>query len=307
MTRIKRQSRASLSSCGQGSGARVPDLGTRAAGRSRGLLTPGFCGRSLTNAKGRTTTGARDDHYFTDEMMREQMAQAVVYTLVVLRHTDRYGSAGTDKIIWEHARRQMGLRANGVQPIVCPVGDDTGVAGIGVFVGSHDEICTIVDGDPAVQARVLALGVAVSSAGASRAGHRRLGAMRGGRLSGGAKVPAGNPRREGIPVRPGISDTRGPVPGARRQPVAAEDRAGRRPRGRPLGRLPGIRRCGRPSGRRAVRRAMADQGRRCAVPGGMPGSAQHRCGVPEIDALVRRLLPGRRPHLQRRPQTAGAD
>jgi len=40
---------------------------------------------------------------FTDEMMREQMAQAVVYTLVVLRPTDKYGSAGTDKIIWEHA------------------------------------------------------------------------------------------------------------------------------------------------------------------------------------------------------------
>ena len=92
---------------------------------------------------------------FTDEMMREQLAQAVVYTLVVLRHTDRYGSAGTDKIIWEHARRQMGLQADGVQPIVCPVGDETGLAGVGVFVGSHDEVCTILDSDPAVQAGIL--------------------------------------------------------------------------------------------------------------------------------------------------------
>ena len=48
---------------------------------------------------------------FTDDMMREQMARAAVYTLVVLRHTDKYRSAGTDKIIWEHARRQMGLQA----------------------------------------------------------------------------------------------------------------------------------------------------------------------------------------------------
>ena len=48
---------------------------------------------------------------FTDEMMREQMTRAAVYTLVVLRHTDKYRRAGTDKIIWEHARRQMGLQA----------------------------------------------------------------------------------------------------------------------------------------------------------------------------------------------------
>ena len=92
---------------------------------------------------------------FTDEMMRQRMAQAISYTLVVLRHTDKYGIQGTDKIIWEHARRQMGLQADGAQPIVCPVGDETGLAGIGVFVGSRDEVRTILDGDPAVQAGIL--------------------------------------------------------------------------------------------------------------------------------------------------------
>jgi hypothetical protein len=92
---------------------------------------------------------------FTDEMMRQRMAQATSYTLVLLRHTDKYGIEGTDNIIWEHARRNMGLQADSIQPIVCPVGDETGLAGIGVFVGNPDEVRAIMDGDPAVQAGIL--------------------------------------------------------------------------------------------------------------------------------------------------------
>ena len=92
---------------------------------------------------------------FTDEMMRERIAEATLYTLVVLRHTDKYGIESTEKVIWEHARRNMGLQADGVMPIVCPVGDETGLAGIGVFVDGPDEVRTIMDGDPAVQAGIL--------------------------------------------------------------------------------------------------------------------------------------------------------
>jgi len=57
-------------------------------------------------------------------MMREQLATAASYTLVVLRRTDRYGMDGTERIIWKHGRRTMGLQADGVMPIACPVGDD---------------------------------------------------------------------------------------------------------------------------------------------------------------------------------------
>lgn len=46
--------------------------------------------------------------------------------------------------------------------------------------------------------------------------------MRGGRLGGGAAVPGGNRRREGMPVRPGISGICGPVPRVRRQSMAAD-------------------------------------------------------------------------------------
>ena len=96
---------------------------------------------------------------YTDEMMRERLTKATSYTLVMLRVTDRYGMEGTDKIIWEHGRRNMELQADGVLPIVCPAGDDTGLAGIGIFVNGPDEVRKIMDDDPAIQAGILSYSV----------------------------------------------------------------------------------------------------------------------------------------------------
>ncbi len=75
---------------------------------------------------------------YTDEMMRERLTQTARYTLVLLRTTDKYGMEGTDKIIWEHGRRNMELQADGQLAIVCPVGDGTGLAGVGIFVDGPD-------------------------------------------------------------------------------------------------------------------------------------------------------------------------
>jgi hypothetical protein len=96
---------------------------------------------------------------YTDEMMRARLAEANSYTLVMLRVTDKYGMDGTDEIIWEHGRRNMELQADGVMPIVCPVGDGTGLAGVGIFVDGPDEVRKIMDGDPAVQAGVFTYSV----------------------------------------------------------------------------------------------------------------------------------------------------
>jgi hypothetical protein len=96
---------------------------------------------------------------YTDEMMRARLAEVTSYTLVVLRVTDRYGMDGTDKIIWEHGRRNMELQADGVMPIVCPVGDETGLAGVGIFVDGPERVREIMDGDPAIQAGVLSYSV----------------------------------------------------------------------------------------------------------------------------------------------------
>jgi hypothetical protein len=92
---------------------------------------------------------------FTDEMMRERLTQASSYTMVLLRITDKYGMDGTQPIIWEHGRRNMGLQVDGVMPIVFPVGDETGLAGVCVFVDGPDTVRSIMDGDPAIQAGIL--------------------------------------------------------------------------------------------------------------------------------------------------------
>ncbi|HEY2948930.1 MAG TPA: hypothetical protein VGJ53_11115 [Micromonosporaceae bacterium] len=44
----------------------------------------------------------------------------------------RYRTADVAKIIWKHGKRNYALRTAGVMPIVCPVGDGSGVEA-GVF------------------------------------------------------------------------------------------------------------------------------------------------------------------------------
>lgn len=59
-------------------------------------------------------------------------------------------------IIWEHGRRNMALHAIGALSIVCPVTDGSDVAGIGIFAAPPAEVREIMEGDPAVEAGVLA-------------------------------------------------------------------------------------------------------------------------------------------------------
>jgi hypothetical protein len=90
----------------------------------------------------------------TDEYMREMLATTKNYCVVVLKPGPRRGEAGTDKIIWEHGRRNFALRAEGRLAIVCPVGDSE-VAGIGIFNATVEETDRIMREDPAVKEGVL--------------------------------------------------------------------------------------------------------------------------------------------------------
>jgi hypothetical protein len=56
----------------------------------------------------------------TDEYMREMLGKAKGYTFLLLRPGPRRHEPGADKVIWEHARRNFALRAEGLLPIVCP-------------------------------------------------------------------------------------------------------------------------------------------------------------------------------------------
>jgi len=92
----------------------------------------------------------------TDEYMREMLQTTRRYTVVILHRTAKRGEPGSDKIIWEHGRRNFGLRRDGVLCIVCPVlRDESDVAGICIFCTDVKETRRIMDDDPAVKAGLL--------------------------------------------------------------------------------------------------------------------------------------------------------
>lgn len=91
---------------------------------------------------------------FTDDMMRERLKQARVYTACILRKTPKMTEPGTERIVWEHGRRNMKLNSEGVLAVVCPVNDGSEVSGLAVFAADLDETKRILDGDPGVQAGI---------------------------------------------------------------------------------------------------------------------------------------------------------
>ncbi len=91
----------------------------------------------------------------TDEYMREMRRKTKAYTLVILHKTPKINESGSHDIVWEHGRRNHQLRGDGKLLIVCPVRDDTDVAGVGIFSTSLEETQKIMDEDPAVKANIL--------------------------------------------------------------------------------------------------------------------------------------------------------
>jgi hypothetical protein len=87
----------------------------------------------------------------SDEFMNAVLAGARNYCLVLLRNGPRRHEPGAGKPVWEHGRRNLSLRADGILAIVCPVVDDTDLCGIGIFDGTPDEVHALMDGDPGVR------------------------------------------------------------------------------------------------------------------------------------------------------------
>jgi hypothetical protein len=90
----------------------------------------------------------------TDEYMFEMLAKSRDYTVVLLTAGPNYESPDARTTIFEHARRNFSLRAEGLLPIVCRVTDDSSWSGIGIFDGTVEEVTKIVEGDPGVQAGI---------------------------------------------------------------------------------------------------------------------------------------------------------
>ena len=92
----------------------------------------------------------------SDDYMREMLAKAKPYTAVLLKATPKRADQESGPIVWEHGRRNFALRADGVLAIVCPITDDSGWSGIGIFNATVDEVIAIMDEDPGVKAGVFA-------------------------------------------------------------------------------------------------------------------------------------------------------
>lgn len=91
----------------------------------------------------------------SDQFMMENLARTRSYTVVVLKKGPAYDPPNSDRIIWEHGRRNFALRAAGVMHVVCPISDGTEMAGIGIFSAEPAQVEAILSGDPAIQAGVL--------------------------------------------------------------------------------------------------------------------------------------------------------
>lgn len=87
----------------------------------------------------------------TDEFMLEIMSHIKTYTIVILKPGPNKNSPGVEKIIWEHARRNFTLRADGVLSIVCPISDGSNVCGLYIFNAGVEEVEEIMNDDPGVK------------------------------------------------------------------------------------------------------------------------------------------------------------
>jgi hypothetical protein len=93
---------------------------------------------------------------FTDDQMLEKLAFTRQYSVVILRAGPRFLDDEADALIWEHGRRNFGLRDTGQLAIVLPASDDSDFCGVAVFTGTVEEAAASMAADPAVQAGVFA-------------------------------------------------------------------------------------------------------------------------------------------------------
>ncbi|MFF0491404.1 hypothetical protein ACWDSJ_06325 [Nocardia sp. NPDC003482] len=90
----------------------------------------------------------------SDEMMRTRIAQAAPYTLVLLRKAPDFDAQQAFPIIWEHGRRNMSLQLDGIMPIICPIRDDSSMAGAAILTVGLDRARELLDADPGVRAGI---------------------------------------------------------------------------------------------------------------------------------------------------------
>jgi hypothetical protein len=97
----------------------------------------------------------------SDAMLMAALNGSAPFTVAILKAGPRFVMPGSDRpdeiagIIWAHGKRNYALHLAGLLPVVCPIGDGSGVTGVGVFRADEDAVRAILDNDPAMVAGVL--------------------------------------------------------------------------------------------------------------------------------------------------------
>ena len=93
----------------------------------------------------------------TDDELKGWLASAKSFTAVILKHGPRYSRQDPEvaALIFTHGKRNFALQKAGLLPMICPIADDSAIAGLGILVATPDQAEQIFSGDPAVLAGVL--------------------------------------------------------------------------------------------------------------------------------------------------------
>ena len=90
----------------------------------------------------------------TDDYMRDILSKSKAYTVVLLKATPKLSAPGSDAVVWEHGRRNLSLRADGLLAIILPITDGSGWSGVAVFDADSETVAGIMNDDPGVQAGI---------------------------------------------------------------------------------------------------------------------------------------------------------
>lgn len=90
----------------------------------------------------------------TDEYMQQMLPTTKEYSIVLLKPGSKSNQPDVKKIVWEHARRNFALRADGLLSVVCPVTIEAELSGLGIFNATVEETKKIMEEDPGVKAGV---------------------------------------------------------------------------------------------------------------------------------------------------------
>jgi hypothetical protein len=105
-------------------------------------------------------TGEADLPAISDEEFTAVRGSLRRYTIVILKTGPRFEppdpgfTSDVGRIILAHGRRNASLRRAGLMPIVCPVSDDSDVAGVSILDADREEADRIMSNDPGVLADV---------------------------------------------------------------------------------------------------------------------------------------------------------